>query len=85
MIFYYAASPHMDCYRELIVKSVSSSLTNRMKGNGLLRINDIIRWSPISNKAGSSPIILSFQRGYLPLLRVRNFNLAYVAFPDNFC
>ncbi|KNZ77104.1 NFX1-type zinc finger-containing protein 1 [Termitomyces sp. J132] len=40
-----------------------------LKGNGLLRITDIIRWSPVSTQAGSHPETLSFQRGILPLLR----------------
>lgn len=40
------------------------------QGNGILRINDIIQWVPVSIRAGSSMTILSFQRGLLPLLRV---------------
>jgi hypothetical protein len=46
------------------------------QGNGILRIGDIIRWSPVSTRAESNRMILSFQRGYLPLLRVRQ--LIYV-------
>lgn len=42
-----------------------------LQDNGLLRISDILRWSPVSIMAGSSRDILSFQRGYLPLFRVR--------------
>nr|GAT43007.1 predicted protein [Mycena chlorophos] len=39
------------------------------KDNGLLRINDVIRWPQVSNEAGSSPQVLSFQRGFVPLLK----------------
>lgn len=42
----------------------------RCQGNGLLRLNDILTWSTVATTAGSNPVILSFQRGYLPLLRV---------------
>jgi hypothetical protein len=45
-------------------------LTLFLKDNGLLRISDILRWTPVSVKAGSNRQMLSFQRGYLPLLRV---------------
>ncbi|RXW21902.1 hypothetical protein EST38_g3950 [Candolleomyces aberdarensis] len=38
------------------------------EGNGLLRINNIVQWPQVAFNAGSSPVILSFQRGYLPLL-----------------
>ncbi|KAF5326320.1 hypothetical protein D9611_000022 [Ephemerocybe angulata] len=36
--------------------------------NGLLRINDISQWREVSLSAGMNPRILSFQRGYYPLL-----------------
>lgn len=38
------------------------------KGNGLLRIGDIIRWPDVSLEAGLDRETLSFQRGYYPLL-----------------
>ncbi|KAF7976067.1 hypothetical protein HWV62_7616 [Athelia sp. TMB] len=38
---------------------------------GLLRITEIIQWPEVSTRAGSSKTLLSFQRGYLPLFRVR--------------
>ncbi|GLB37649.1 putative P-loop containing nucleoside triphosphate hydrolase protein [Lyophyllum shimeji] len=44
-------------------------------GNGLLRIADIIQWSPVSTQAGSDPRTLSFQRGFLPLLRFYSSDL----------
>ncbi|OBZ70961.1 hypothetical protein A0H81_09027 [Grifola frondosa] len=37
-------------------------------GNGILRLNDIIAWSEVSISP-SNKLVLSFQRGYLPLLR----------------
>ncbi|KAF8070666.1 hypothetical protein FPV67DRAFT_1488261 [Lyophyllum atratum] len=44
-------------------------------GNGLLRIDEILRWSPVSTRAGSHPLELSFQRGFLPLLRFYSSDL----------
>ncbi|KZT72216.1 P-loop containing nucleoside triphosphate hydrolase protein [Daedalea quercina L-15889] len=38
-------------------------------GNGLRRLNDILVWEDVSVRAGSSRTTLSFQRGYVPLLR----------------
>ncbi|KAH9951524.1 P-loop containing nucleoside triphosphate hydrolase protein [Amylocystis lapponica] len=38
-------------------------------GNGLLRLNDVICWPEVSIRAGSNKSVVSFQRGYLPLLR----------------
>ncbi|TFK23669.1 P-loop containing nucleoside triphosphate hydrolase protein [Coprinopsis marcescibilis] len=38
-------------------------------GNGMLRIIDIILWQKVSAQAGSSSTELSFQKGYVPLLR----------------
>ena len=49
---------------------IRPGLTLFFKDNGLLRIGDILAWNPISVKAGSNRQTLSFQRGYLPLLRV---------------
>ncbi|KAF8867865.1 P-loop containing nucleoside triphosphate hydrolase protein [Gymnopilus junonius] len=37
--------------------------------NGSLRIADIVNWPAVSMKAGQSREILSFQKGFLPLLR----------------
>jgi hypothetical protein len=42
-----------------------------LQQNGLLRLVDILRWPQVSAHAGSSRNILSFQRGILPVLRVR--------------
>ncbi|KAJ7647110.1 hypothetical protein FB45DRAFT_821739 [Roridomyces roridus] len=44
-------------------------LTSLATGNGLLRINDIFCWLAVSSRAGSNALVLSFQRGYLPLLK----------------
>ncbi|KAJ6587167.1 hypothetical protein DFH09DRAFT_248112 [Mycena vulgaris] len=44
-------------------------LTSLATGNGLLRISDIFKWQSVSSRAGSSRSQLSFQRGYLPLLK----------------
>ncbi|TFY62891.1 hypothetical protein EVJ58_g3578 [Rhodofomes roseus] len=38
-------------------------------GNGLRRLNDILSWDDVSIRAGSQRTTLSFQRGYVPLLR----------------
>jgi hypothetical protein len=40
------------------------------EGNGLLRINNVVQWPQVAFNAGTNPAILSFQRGYLPLLSV---------------
>lgn len=44
-----------------------------IKGNGLLRLGDIIRYPNVSAAAGSKSDVLSFQRGYLSLLAVNNY------------
>ncbi|KAJ7497553.1 hypothetical protein FB451DRAFT_1211927 [Mycena latifolia] len=44
-------------------------LTSLATGNGLLRIGDVFNWPSVSSRAGSSSSQLSFQRGYLPLLK----------------
>ncbi|KAJ7772619.1 hypothetical protein DFH07DRAFT_993348, partial [Mycena maculata] len=44
-------------------------LTSLATGNGLLRIGDVFNWPSVSSRAGSSRSELSFQRGYLPLLK----------------
>ncbi|KAJ7091139.1 hypothetical protein C8R44DRAFT_817142 [Mycena epipterygia] len=44
-------------------------LTSLAMGNGLLRIGDVLQWPSVSSHAGSNPSQLSFQRGYLPLLK----------------
>ncbi|KAJ7072084.1 hypothetical protein C8F01DRAFT_1044463 [Mycena amicta] len=43
-------------------------LTTLAKDNGLLRINDVLRWTSVSTEAGSNSV-LSFQRGLVPLLK----------------
>ncbi|KDQ57638.1 hypothetical protein JAAARDRAFT_270513 [Jaapia argillacea MUCL 33604] len=48
---------------QLLLKSLST-------GNGLLRLLDVVRWPVVANKSSfTRRDILSFQRGYLPLLR----------------
>ncbi|OCH91424.1 P-loop containing nucleoside triphosphate hydrolase protein [Obba rivulosa] len=49
----------------------SVQITDRRRRTriGLLRMNDIICWDPVSMQAGNQRTVLSFQRGYLPLLR----------------
>lgn len=47
-------------------------IINLSKKNGLLRLNDILCHSNVSMSAGTDPGILSFQRGYLPILKVRH-------------
>lgn len=42
-----------------------------MQGNGILRIGDILSFSDVSTAAGTKAGVLSFQRGYLPILQVR--------------
>ncbi|KAJ6594163.1 hypothetical protein B0H19DRAFT_1094164 [Mycena capillaripes] len=44
-------------------------LTSLAMGNGLLRIGDLFQWPSVSSRAGSSRSELSFQRGYVPLLK----------------
>ena len=55
------------------MRSFNCSLQSSMlsQGNALLRINDIFKWPSVSAQAGLSRTTLSFQRGFLPLLRVR--------------
>ncbi|TFK54494.1 P-loop containing nucleoside triphosphate hydrolase protein [Heliocybe sulcata] len=38
-------------------------------GNGLLRLIDVIAWPKVSMQAGQDREVLSFQRGYFPVLR----------------
>ncbi|KAJ7496030.1 hypothetical protein B0H11DRAFT_2171669 [Mycena galericulata] len=44
-------------------------LSSLATGNGLLRIGDVFHWPSVSTHAGSSRSELSFQRGFLPLLK----------------
>ncbi|KIY53920.1 hypothetical protein FISHEDRAFT_54900 [Fistulina hepatica ATCC 64428] len=44
-------------------------------GDALLRIAEILRWDPVDVDAGMSRDILSFQRGYFPLLQFFASNL----------
>ena len=47
--------------------------------NGLLRISEVLQWAPVSTSGGSDPErVLSFQRAWLPLLRVSVANLGAV-------
>ncbi|KAJ7163577.1 hypothetical protein C8R43DRAFT_1171786, partial [Mycena crocata] len=50
-------------------------LTSLATGNGLLRIGDVFGWSPVSSRAGSSRSELSFQRGYLHMLKFYSSDL----------
>ncbi|PCH43420.1 nucleoside triphosphate hydrolase protein [Wolfiporia cocos MD-104 SS10] len=47
---------------QLLLKTLST-------GNGLLRLNDVLAWGEVSLSAGGRRDVLSFQRGYLLLLR----------------
>lgn len=40
------------------------------QGNGLLRLGDAISWPAVSTSAGSDRMVLSFQRGFLPIIQV---------------
>lgn len=44
-----------------------------LQQNGLRRLIEIIRWPQVSTRAGNNREVLSFQRGILPILRVRVF------------
>jgi hypothetical protein len=57
----------------------SSQLTNPEQENGLLRISEVLQWTPVSTSSGSDPErVLSFQRAWLPLLRVSAADLGAV-------
>lgn len=40
------------------------------KGNALLRIGDVLRFSPVEVDVGAGSSKLSFQKGYFPVLEV---------------
>ncbi|KAJ7217780.1 hypothetical protein GGX14DRAFT_438313 [Mycena pura] len=44
-------------------------LTSLATGNGLLRISDVFQWPCVSSHAAPSGPVLSFQKGYIPLLK----------------
>ncbi|KAH6914275.1 hypothetical protein BKA70DRAFT_1558250 [Coprinopsis sp. MPI-PUGE-AT-0042] len=48
---------------QLFLKTLAS-------GNGILRINDIVLWPEVRVNAGSSTTVLSFQKGYFPIIRL---------------
>ncbi|KAL1742486.1 hypothetical protein HDZ31DRAFT_43128, partial [Schizophyllum fasciatum] len=61
----------------------------KVPGNGMLRVGDIIRWAQVSTQSSfaSRQLVLSFQRGYLPLLRSTlhtSVNALYGVLLDNF-
>ncbi|KAL0951932.1 hypothetical protein HGRIS_008585 [Hohenbuehelia grisea] len=70
-------------------------LTSLAKGNGILRIRDIIQWTPVSASSNNAAT-LSFQRGLLPLLKFLSsdfvvkstlshmVNALYMCIMDNF-
>ena len=41
------------------------------KGNALLRIGDVLRFSPVAINVGAGSSTLSYQKGYFPILEVR--------------
>jgi len=40
------------------------------KGNALLRIGDVLRFSPVAVDVGVGSSTLSYQKGYFPVLEV---------------
>ncbi|KAL4242825.1 hypothetical protein ABKN59_011535 [Abortiporus biennis] len=66
-----------------------------VKGNGLLRIGDVLRFEPVNYRIGSGGV-LSFQRGYFPILQFfasdlvlkstlhKNINHLYTVIEENF-
>ena len=40
------------------------------KGNALLRIGDVLRFSPVDVDVGAGSSKLSYQKGYFPILEV---------------
>ncbi|KAH8119264.1 P-loop containing nucleoside triphosphate hydrolase protein [Phellopilus nigrolimitatus] len=52
---------------QLLLKSIAT-------GNGILRLGDIIRHSDVSINAGSDRNVLSFQKGYLPIIQYFSSN-----------
>jgi hypothetical protein len=57
----------------------SSQFTDPEQENGLLRISEVLHWTPVSTSSRSDPKwVLSFQRGWLPLLHVSVGDLGVV-------
>lgn len=44
-------------------------------GNGIRLLRDILVWTHVAHDTGNSPLRLSFQRGYYPLLAVSSLLL----------
>ena len=55
----------------------SSQFTDPEQQNGLLRILEVLHWTPVSTWSDPKRV-LSFQRGWLPLLRVSVADLGAV-------
>ena len=43
------------------------------KGNALLRIGDVLRFSPVAVDVGAGSSTLSYQKGYFPVLEVLSY------------
>jgi hypothetical protein len=50
------------------------------KGDGLLRIGDVLRWTPVSSNAGNGSTALSFQRGYFPIFEASSRKISQYLF-----
>lgn len=57
-----------------------SQSTDPEQENGLLRISEVLRWTPVSTSSGSDERVISFQRAWLPLLRVSAADLGGAVF-----
>ena len=53
------------------LRRLSLLLTLKLQGNALLRISEILIFTPVSPAIGNGGGTLSFQRSYLPVLQVR--------------
>jgi hypothetical protein len=42
------------------------------KGNALLRIGHVLRFSPVAINVGAGSATLSYQKGYFPIIEVRS-------------
>ncbi|KAI0375984.1 hypothetical protein BV20DRAFT_31266 [Pilatotrama ljubarskyi] len=51
------------------IRSHRRVFVDRMQGNALLRIGDILRFEPVRASIGANTGALSFQRGYLPVFQ----------------
>jgi hypothetical protein len=53
------------------LESLFSAVTPSLfKGNALLRIGDVLRFSPVAVSVGAGSTTLSYQKGYFPILEV---------------